>query len=227
MKNKLKNKMKNKLIHGAAAVCFMGGLSAANANDVLIMRDDFESALAPTDWSVSFTAGAANVYVNDLGQLVLETIPNTGLGIAVVSSTRRFSVSDGTLMFKSRINDAYVDQAIYGDAQPRGLVAGADRSNALEFLNADPTPNTVACRTVANGIVTQTIVDIGQSVRTPNVYEIVATAKKAKFYINGVLVATHTTNIPTVPLNPYFSTGDSGAGNVPLVIDWVSFERIR
>jgi hypothetical protein len=83
----------------------------------------------------------------------------------------------------------------------------------------------VGCRTVSGGTATQTNADIGQWVREPALYQIVATPTAAKFYVNGTLVCTHTTNIPTTPLNIYFSTSDGGAGNVPVLIDWVSFER--
>ncbi len=185
--------------------------------------DDFNAPLSPADWVTAFTPGAANVYVAN-GTLILETVPNTACATALARGTRTFSMTDGTVHFTSRVVDAYVDQGIYGDAQPRGLVSGADRNNAIEFINAYPVPSTVACRTVANGAVTETKVDIGQSVRSPAIYEIVATLTKVEFRVNGTVVATHTANIPTVPLNAYFSTGDSCAGNVPVVVDWVRIE---
>ena len=202
--------------------------------EVLILRDDFEkSPLEPTDWKVSANAGA-DVRVDLVGHyLILGTDPagGSGPGIAVVSSTKRFSVLRNTLIFRSRVLTTYTDHAIYGDAQPRGLVAGTDRRNAIEFATAYPLPNSVMCRTVAGGNVTETKVDIGQPVDSvPNVYQIVAKSsscqRSADFYINGVRVATHTTNIPIVPLNVYFSTSDGGFQNVPVAVDWVSFDRI-
>lgn len=197
--------------------------------NVLVLRDDFDQdALSPTDWAVEIAGGAGyTLPPSTFGTISFDTqqAPFTP-GSAVLRGLRGFAVDAGPLIFTARVIDAYVDQGIYGDAQPRGLAAGADRSNAIEFVNAFPTPTTVACRTVAGGAVTQTLVDIGQSVRAPAVYQIVARPSEVKFYVNGQLRCTHTTNIPTgVALNPYFGTGDSGAGNVPLVIDWVSFER--
>jgi hypothetical protein len=186
-------------------------------------RDDFDGPLSQTDWVTSFTAGAANVFVAD-GNLTLETVPNNGCATAQAHGLRTFSVTDGTVHFSSRVLDAYVDQGIYGDAQPRGLVAGADRSNAIEFINAYPVPSHVTCRTVANGTATETTVDIGQSVRSPALYEVKATSTSVQFLVNGSVVATHATNIPQVPLNAYYSTGDSCAGNVPVVVDWVSIQ---
>lgn len=46
-----------------------------------------------------------------------------------------------------------------------------------------------------------------------------------RFYFNGKLLAVHNSNIPTEDLNIYFSTSDSGAGTVPVVVDHVSFSR--
>jgi hypothetical protein len=204
-------------------------VSVGTESTVMILRDDFEqNALPPTDWAIDVVGGAAfflpptTFGTLDFGTQVAPFTP----GSVTLRGLRSFSLDSGTLIFTTRVMDAYVDQGIYGDAQPRGLAAGGDRSNAIEFVNAFPTPTTVACRTVAAGAVTQTTVDIGQSVRTPAVYQIVARPTEVKFYVNGTLKCTHTTNIPsTVPLNPYFGTGDSGAGNVPVVIDWVTFER--
>lgn len=107
---------------------------------------------------------------------------------------------------------------------------GTDRSNAIEFINTYPvgsstSPSSVACRTVDNGNVTQTVVSIGQWVRSPGVYQIVARADEVRFYFNGKLLAVHNSNIPTEDLNIYFSTSDSGAGTVPVVVDHVSFSR--
>jgi hypothetical protein len=207
-------------------------LAAYAGEAILISRDDFDTPFLPkTDWITIFSTGA-NIFVDTANSwLTLETQPNTGVGTAVIRGTRRFSVLNDTLIFKSRIIDAYVDGSgnccIYGDAQPRGLAEGTNRDNAIEFVNAFPVPNSVACRTVAGGTVTETVVDIRQSVRLPSVYQIIATAGggRVDFYINGKRVATHTTNIPRVPLNVYFSTGDSGAGNVPMTVEYVSFER--
>lgn len=201
------------------------GPAGAADSLVTITRDDFDWYLAPSDWITFATPGAVAERTSD-NTLHLNThLNHLGCGTARAQGTRQFSVLDGTLVFRARVFDAYVDGGIYGDSQPRGLAAGASRSHAIEFINTFPTPNHVAARTVSNGAVTQTVVNIGQSVRAPAVYEIVATRDEARFFVNGRLVATHATNIPSVPLNVYFGTGDSCAGNVPHVIDWVSFER--
>jgi hypothetical protein len=106
------------------------------------------------------------------------------------------------------------------------LFSAPRKRNAIEFVSAlKYFPYGVACRTVSNGIVTETVVNIGQDVSSYNLCQIVASAGKVDFHINGRKMATHTTNIPAVPLNPYFSTSDGGFGNVPIFVDWVSFSR--
>jgi hypothetical protein len=200
---------------------------------ILIQRNEFDTTEAyldtTVDWETIVSGGAGLTFdpTNSLINMDTESSPYTA-GSVVVRGRRTASVNGGTLVFKTRILDAYAEESgsVYGDRQPRGLVDGTDRDNAIEFVNAPSVGAThVACRTVSGGTVTETEVDIGQWVRRPAVYEIVAKPTEAKFYVNGALVCTHTTNIPTTLLNIYFSTSDGGAGNVPVQIDWVSFER--
>jgi hypothetical protein len=191
---------------------------------ILIQGDTFDySALPSQDWVVLTNQGSTVSLTNSM--VWLETTPNIGTGEAIVHGTRQASLADGALIFKSRVMDAYVDQGIYGNAQPRGLAYGRDLNNSITFINQYPTPNTVGCRTTSGGVSTVTTVDTGQSVRSPKVYQIVAKPAEARFYINGQLRCTHTSNLPATPLNIYFGTSDSGAGNVPVGVDYVFFER--
>jgi len=206
---------------------------------ILIQRHEFDTNddyfdFGATDWDVTIAGGAGlfldpdlSPYITSAMTLDTQQSPFTA-GSVVVRGKRQASLSDGTLVFKTRVLDAYAETsgAVYGDAQPRGLANGNDRNNAIEFINAGGAGATlVGCRTVSGGTATQTTVDIGQWVRRPAVYQIVVTPTTAKFYVNGVLECTHTTDIPTVPLNMYFSTSDGGAGNVPVTVDWASFEQ--
>ena len=204
---------------------------------ILIQRDEFDTSENfwnghAVDWDVVVTGGAdllldpqQSAYITSA--VTMETA-GSDPGSVVVRGKRQASLSDGTLVFKARVLDAYAEESggVYGDRQPRGLANGGDRSNAIEFVNAGgPGATLVACRTVSGGAVTENVADIGQWVRSPAVYQIVASSTEVKFYVNGVLECTHTTNIPTTPLNLYFSTSDGGAGNVPHMVDWTSFER--
>jgi hypothetical protein len=201
---------------------------------ILVQEDQFdENYLDIADWVASTNAGSCISF--EFNSATLSTTNcssvNIGEGIATLAGTRQFSVNDGTLIFKSRMLDVYVEPyhpsvgagAVYGNGQPRGFANGSDRNNAIEFVSKGA--SLVACRTVKNGIATQTVVDIGQNLRVAHTYQIVAKPDEVKFYVNGALKCSHTTNIPIVPLNLFFSTSDSGAGNVPLRIDYVSFGK--
>lgn len=217
---------------GAIGIVLGASVLPVCATDtVLIQRDDFDvngtlDGAFDSDWIVTKTAGATVTTGGPHSALYLGTTPDeSGPGTAVVAGKLRFRVSDN-IVFKARVRGAYVEAgSVYGNRQPRGLVAGTSRKNAIEFITASPT-NFVSCRTVKDGVVTHTNVNIGHTVYAPTIYQIIARPTQVDFYIDGKLVATHTTNIPTVGLNLYFATSDSGAGNVPLIVDWVSFERL-
>ena len=210
------------------------GPAGSAAELILVQQDQFDNGyLDIYDWAQSTNAGSCISFGTNW--LTLSTTDcsnlNIGEGIATLRGLRQFSVNDGALIFKSRVLDAYVEPydpntgpgTVYGNRQPRGLVNGSDRNNAIEFTSQGA--SLVACRTVKDGTATETIVDIGQNLRRAHVYQIVAKPDEVKFYVNGTLKCTHTTNIPVVPLNIFFSTSDGFAGNVPLTIDSVSFER--
>ncbi len=210
------------------------GTPGSAAELILIQEDHFdENYLDVADWVASTNAGSCISF--EANTLTLSTTScsggNIGEGIATLYGTRQFSVNDGTLLFKSRMLDVYVEPyhpnvgagSVYGNGQPRGFANGNDRSNAIEFVSKGA--SLVACRTVKDGVATQTVVDIGQNLRVAHTYQIVAKPDEVKFYVNGVLKCTNTTNIPIVPLNIFFSTSDSFAGNVPVRIDSVSFGR--
>jgi hypothetical protein len=211
------------------------GLAGSSEPLILIQQDQFDTGpdLPPTDWVSSTNAGSCINFESNALLLFTTSCSNAnvGEGIATLYGTRQFSVNDGTLVFKSRVLDTYVEPyhpnvgsgAVYGNRQPRGLVNGSDRNNAIEFISAGA--SLVNCRTVKDGVATETLVDIGQNLRVSHTYQIVAKPDVVKFYVNGSLRCTHTTNIPVAPLNIFFSTSDSGAGNVPMLVDFVSYEK--
>ena len=209
--------------------------SGGTTEDAVVVQEDHfgEGYLDAVEWIQSTNAGSCiQLATNYVGLSTTNcSNSNIGEGIATLRGTRQFSVNDGTLIFKTRALDVYVEPyhpntgpgVVYGNRQPRGLVNGDDRNNAIEFVSMGA--SLVACRTVSGGTATQTTIDIGQNLRVAHTYHIVAKPSEVKFYVNGALKCTHTTNIPVAPLNIYFSTSDSFAGNVPVLVDWVSFER--
>jgi len=144
-----------------------------------------------------------------------------GPGSAAITS-KLTATLDSTIIFEGRIA-AYVEgsigQIVYGDRQPRGLRAGTDENNAIEFRSAS---SSIEARTVASGIATTTNYYVGIIINNWNwVYRIEANSSMVKFYVNGILIATHTTNIPTTPLNVYMGTRYDGYGNVPVSADYL------
>ena len=105
------------------------------------------------------------------------------------------------------------------------MVNGTDRNNAIEFISASST--SVYARTVSGGTATQTLYSIGSAVSNQHYYMIIATSTEVKFYVNGELAATHTTNIPTTDLNVYLGTDYLGGGGVWIETDFVSYEIIK
>jgi len=211
---------------------------ALNAGPAIpVLFDDFDRStlnlglgwLASPQWITS-TSGLGSVHMDPDRGLVIVDSGYGGAGAATLYGKKQRSVLDGTLIFKANLL-AYEDNNVaYGDGSPRGLVNGTNRNNAIEFINH--TGSAVKARTVKDGMATETIYFIPgtypeNSVDAVRFYMIVATPTEVKFYLDGVLIATHTTNIPTASLNPYFDVSYGGYGTISLGIDYVSYEIIR
>lgn len=197
--------------------------AAATGERITILEDSFgRSSLSTGTWTIA-TSGNGTVTANSAEDQVEMGTGVGGCDSATLQGNRQFSIGSGALIFRTRLA-AYHDGAVYGDGQPRGLANGTDRNNAIELVSISQ-PSTIQARTVAGGVATTTSFAIPYSFADFVTYQIVATADEVKFYANGELVATHTTNIPTTPLNVLFNTTDSCASNVPIIIDWVAFER--
>jgi hypothetical protein len=191
---------------------------------VLITQDDFSSGDLKNFWKI-FLAGNGAIEKNTNGTIALATggTKFTSPNIAELYSTNQKSVNEGTLVFTAVVW-TYRDPATDG-VLARGLVSGTDRNNAIEFINIDGT--TIQARTVSGGSATVTNFSVGASVSNFYSYTIIASKSKVEFFLDGVLIATHTTNIPSVLLNMYFdaSTGLIGS-NIPHVIDFAKFEIV-
>ncbi len=169
-------------------------------------------------------SGAAYIYNFVSSQVVLGS-GSGGSGAVNITNNKSFSVLNGTLIFKGLIQPYEDNNHAYGDGQPRGLVNGTDRNKTIEFISASG--SSIKARTVNGGTATETVYSLGSSVNSMHFYTIEATATEVKFYLDGDLIATHTSNIPTSPLNVYLGTSYSGGGNVPISADYVSYEIIR
>ncbi len=189
-------------------------LSEGGGSGILI-EDNFDVYPSALNWYFDIGDGAI---LHQDSKVLLMTNYNR-YTVKFYSKLQR-SVNDGTLTFVSNMLTYEDNNTAYGPLS-RGLVSGTDRNNAIEFINL--TGSIIQARTVSNGVATTTDYNVGASVCNYYDYKIVASNSRVDFYFNNSLIATHTTNIPLVPLNMYFDTS-SWAGNVPVYIDYVRLE---
>jgi hypothetical protein len=185
----------------------------------LITKDDFSCTTLKNYWATAVT-GAGTVGLSN-SAVTLST--NGGGNTAKLYSNKQKSLNDGKLVFTAVVYTYEDNNTAYGPLV-RGLVNGVDRTNAIEFINVSG--NTIQARTVSGGTATTTNYAVGASVGNFYSYTIIASKTKVEFYFDGILIATHTTNIPIANLNMYFDASTS-MGNVPSVIDDARFEIIR
>jgi hypothetical protein len=126
-----------------------------------------------------------------------------------------FSLANGTISLETLINTVDFSNVAEGDFAAVGLANGADQNNAIEIVGfANNGGGSLTCRTVSGGATTQTNILLTAPQNTSLYqYEIIATTSSVQFYVNGALVATHTTDIPTMPLNAVFLVSTSQASS--------------
>ena len=150
------------------------------------------------------------------GEIVLESLVQTSVLNQPQTSSVTFTCSQNGCTAGTPNPAPAPGTPLPGDLVSVGLANGTDRSNAIEIAGFSIS-GSVICRTVAGGVATETTVPLAV---VPNSfgsggtdqYEIVAKSGVVSFYINGNLVATHTTNIPTTALNTLFSLSSTGSG---------------
>jgi hypothetical protein len=184
-------------------VAFSGIPDFGNGNDPLISHSS-----QPSFWQFTAT-GNFNLAGFDL----FVATPPAGPGTITVNSIPNFSLANGPIVLKSLATTWDDSTPVSGDLATIGLANGTNRSNAIEILGFQ-SAQLITCRTVSGGTATETNVPLTvlQSQDSNLEYEIVAKSNVVNFYVNGALVATHTTNIPTTLLNALFllsSTGES------------------
>lgn len=131
--------------------------------------------------------------------------------VASANTIPTFSLAKGTVSLETLTNTVDLSDVAEGDFAAVGLANGTDQNNAIEIVGfANNGGGSLTCQTVAGGSATQTNIPLSAAPNTSLYqYEIVATTTSVQFYINGALVATHTTNIPTTPLNALFTVSTS------------------
>jgi len=170
----------------------------------------FNTASSVPNW---WTGNATYAYQNAVNG-VLRFSGGTGTEFkGILQAGRPFQISGGlTVTYEARIKKTDVTyKYLYAGLMDAlsgttNHVALGDTSNGANFK---------AISTLA-GSTTQT--DTGVVIDTAwHVFKIVATPSSVLFYIDGVLKATHTTNIPTTNLGPAIGCYDAGAVDVDYV----------
>jgi Collagen triple helix repeat (20 copies). len=195
------------------------GPQGSSEQKSLITQDDFSYTAPLKNYWTSYTTGGTGLSLSNSAATIATNFTSF---IGKLYSNKQKSVNEGKLIFTAVLSTYEDNNTAYGPLS-RGLVNGTDRNNAIEFINI--TGNTIQARTVSGGVATTTNYAVGASVYNFYSYTIIATKTKVEFYFNGNLIATHITNIPTLPLNMYFDVS-SWAGNVIHIIDDAKFEII-
>lgn len=147
----------------------------------------------------SYNSGASNIdAVNGKVRLTC-TVGTTAYGIATLGN-RPFQLSGGnTLTFETNLKlGGVLTNYYYFGFMESMLENNQITNNGIMFLHS--TGGIIKVLTISGTNTTTTNTDLNWTVNTAYKLKIVATASSVKFYVNDVLKATHTTNIPTAPL---------------------------
>jgi hypothetical protein len=175
-----------------------------------------------TAWTISSTgASGTQVYgggagLNDgNGGMPTQVYAGpSGSGSITANSTASFSFANGTIHFQTLL--AVYTQGVFG------LANGADPSNSIEFVVYG---SNLTCKAISGGTATNVIVTSTLSNTSFNQYQILATSTGARFYLNGSLVATITTNIPSTPLDAFFSSSSNSSVQSVLTMGHTEFKQ--
>lgn len=173
--------------------------------DVFVIEDDFLGIAIDTtnDWTVVKDSGASVAIVADTtgGELALTSAATTDNDGASIQGNEVFAVTAGKNMFfqtRVKCNDADQTDLCFGftvnfATNPEAMLTAADRI-VFQVNDGDAS---VLCKTEKDG--TETSTDSGVDL-ADSTYVVLSIAVEGtgsvKFYINGQLVASHSTNIP-------------------------------
>jgi hypothetical protein len=147
------------------------------------------------------------------------------------STISTFLLANGTISLDTLVSTQSGTTINPANFAAAGLANGTDQNNAIEIVGFESVylqnnPH-LTCRTVSGGVSTDTDVPL-PTLATGSLYQygIVARSNIVKFYLNGALVATHTTNIPHTPLNALFALATPGGSTgVDLFISTTNFRQ--
>jgi hypothetical protein len=172
-------------------------------------------------------------------------ISNLNPGIGKISGNSRIFLSSavsnvgsyigsGTITMTLRVNFdgntplASGDKFLWGLKDTASFTSDNEAIGIIMDYDQNPTPNWLA-KTTTGGVSTYT--DLGISANDPNAWRVLkvvinSTATSVDFYIDGVLLATHTTNIP--PVTTKFTVG-TVADSLPVsgyLLDYALYNKV-
>jgi hypothetical protein len=183
----------------------LGSLPISLNTSVFSLLDDFTLVNVDTtnSWTVVKDASATVTIVADTvgGELALTSAATTDNDGASIQGNEVFSaVSGKELYFQTRIKNTKVDQSdicvgftVNFATNPEAMLTAADRI----CFQVDDGSAEILCKTEKGGTETSTSSGISMVNDTYIVLSIQVVGTSAvNFFINGGLVATHTTNLP-------------------------------
>lgn len=173
--------------------------------DFFVLMDDFTGIAIDTtnDWTVVKDTGAAVAIVADTvgGEVALTSTATTDNDGASIQGNEIFAVAVGKdIFFQTRLkcNDADQTDICAGltvnfATNPEAMLTAADRI----VFQVDDGNASILCKTEKNGTETSTDsgVDLADDTYVTLAFSVNSTGS-VQFFVNGSLVATHTTNIP-------------------------------
>lgn len=204
---------------------------SVNPSQYLVVMDDFARVLIDTtnQWTVIKDAGATVLIVDAAnGKLRFTSTATTDNDGGSIQGREAFKLASGRTIWveaKLQVSDAtqmdvFVGLAVAFVTNPEAVMTGTDR---IGFVIADGAAD-ILVKTVKNS--TETSTDSGSDVvaATDVVLGIRITGTtKVEFYVNGVLKATHTTNIvddEELALVAYELSGDA-VGTKTMDLDYI------
>jgi len=116
-----------------------------------------------------------------------------------------------------------------GNSLVNGTNYAAAGASLFVGFRIDVAGSNETLKAVTKNGASETVTDTGvtQVLDVMNLFEIIASSSQVKFYIDGNLVATHTTNIPTGALGPLWSSRTKENAAKGTQLEWVKFSGPR
>jgi hypothetical protein len=118
----------------------------------------------------------------------------------------------------------------FGSSAVMGPGYATTGSHACVCFRVDVTTTNVPLSAVTkDGASSETVTktDLLEVLDQDEIFEIIATNSRVEFYINGSLVATHTTKLPTAGLVPIWGVYNREAKSKGVSVEWVRFQSAR